>query len=434
VRSIAWVAVALVLLAGCAGSPPISYDGHGPDLRGQSIEVAGLWSGSEQDDFQQVIDEFERETGATVRYTADGDNLPTVLQTRIAGRNPPNIAFLAQPGSIERFVQEGALKPLAPQVEAAVAAHQLPAWDQFGTVHDIDYAVWFDASDKSVVWYDAATFAAAGVRPPSTWAEFLRVSDDLSDQGVTPMSVGAADGWVLTDWFEQIYLQTAGQADYDLLAAHQIKWTDPTVFTALRTLAQYLGRDGYLAGGRTGALQTDFPTSVVNTFSNAPQAAMVYEGDFVATAIQQSTRAQVGRNARTFPFPRIGAAKPGVQTGGDAAVAFTDDRATNAFMTYLASPTAAAIFARSGGFLTPDKDVPMSDYPNDIARGEERQLVDAGGDIVFDMSDQAPPAFGATKGAGEWKDLEDFLADPGDVRGAMAALEADASRAYGPTR
>ncbi len=36
------------------------------------------------------------------------------------------------------------------------------------------------------------------------------------------------------------------------------------------------------------------------------------------------------------------------------------------------------------------------------------------------MSDQAPAAFGGTKGKGEWKDLQDFLKNPKDVAGTQA--------------
>jgi hypothetical protein len=243
------------------------------------------------------------------------------------------------------------------------------------------------------------------------------------------MSIGAGDGWVLTDWFEQVYLQTAGVADYNKLGAHQIPWTDPSVTKALQMLQQYF-QDRYLAGGRAGALQTDFPTSVVHAFEDTPKAAMVYEGDFVATSIQSSTKSVVGTDAKIFPFPRIDAAAPAVETGGDAAVAFTDDKATMALMKFLATPAAGQVFASTGGFLSPDRSVPLSAYPNDIQQTMERQLLSARDNIVFDMSDQAPPSFGATKGSGEWKDLEDFLADPSDISGTERKLEADAVQDY----
>lgn len=419
-------------LAGCGsgtgsgGATPSSTQ----DLKGQTIQVAGIWSGDEQKDFQQVLAVFEQETGATVQYTSDGDNLPTVLQTKVAGKNAPNIALLGQPGSIAQFAKEGALKPLPADVQAAVTAHQAPAWSKFTTVNGKPYGVYFDASDKSVVWYNAKSFDAVGAQPPKTWDEFTTLSGQLADAGITPMSVGAADGWVLTDWFEQVYLQTAGLADYTKLSAHQIPWTDPSVTKALQVLQSYFKQDRLVYGGRTGALQTDFPTSVVNTFQDKPKAAMVYEGDFVATSIQSSTNAKVGTDAKIFPFPQIGSSAAGVETGGDAAVAFTDDKATMALLKFLASPEAGAVFTKSGGFLSPNKDIPLTDYPNDITRTMEQQLLKAGDDIVFDMSDQAPPTFGATKGSGEWKDLQDFLANPDDIAGAQQKLEADAAKDY----
>ncbi len=419
-----------VTACGSGGGTGSSTTGSTQDLKGQTIQVAGVWSGDEQKDFQQVLQVFEQQTGATVQYTSDGDNLPTVLQTKVAGRNPPNVAFLAQPGSIAQFAKEGALKPLPADVQAAMSAHQSPAWSKFATVDGKPYGVYFDASDKSVVWYNTKQFDSVGAQPPKTWDQFTTLSGELADAGVTPMSVGAADGWVLTDWFEQVYLQTAGPDDYNKLSAHQIPWTDPSVTKALQVLGTYFKQDRLIAGGRTGALQTDFPTSVVNAFEAKPKAAMVYEGDFVATSIQSSTKAQVGTDAKIFPFPRIGSSSAGVETGGDAAVAFTDDKATMELMKFLASPDAGSVFAKTGGFLSPNKDVPLSDYPNDITRTMEQQLLRAGNDVVFDMSDQAPPAFGATKGSGEWKDLQDFLANPDDIAGAQQKLEADAVRDY----
>jgi maltose-binding protein MalE len=430
--AVAAAGVIALTVAGCGSSSPSSSSPStsGQDLKGQTIQVAGVWSGDEQHDFEQVLRLFEQQTGAKVQYTSDGDNLPTVLQTKVAGRNPPDIAFLAQPGSIAQFAKEGALKPLPSDVQQAVSAHQAAAWSKFATVDGKPYGVYFDASDKSVVWYNTKAFDSVGAQPPKTWADFVTLSGQLADAGVTPMSIGAGDGWVLTDWFEQIYLQTAGVANYNKLGAHQIKWTDPTVTKALQLLQAYYKQDRLIAGGHSGALQTDFPTSVVNAFEATPKAAMVYEGDFVATAIQSSTKSKVGTDAKIFPFPQVGSSSGGVETGGDAAVAFTDDKATMALMKFLAGPAAGSVFAKTGGFLSPNKDVPLSDYPNDITRSMEQQLQGAGDNIVFDMSDQAPPTFGATKGSGEWKDLQDFLANPADISGAQQKLEADAVKDY----
>lgn len=413
-------------MMGCGtGSGPAKPSGP---LAGQTIEIEGVWSGDEQKAFEKVLDLFQQQTGATVHYTSEGDNLPTVLQTKVQGKNPPNVALLAQPGAIAQFAKEGALKPLPDDVQQEVKQHQSPVWGSFGTVAGKPYGVYFAAADKSVVWYNAKAFASVGASEPKTWPEFLAVSNALADSGTAAMSIGGADGWVLTDWFEQVYLQTAGLDNYNKLGKHQIPWTDPTVTTALKTLSEYFNQDRLIAGGRSGALQTDFSTSVANTFGDKPKAGMVYEADFVSTAIQSSTKAMVGADAKVFRFPQLGSATPGVESAGDAAVAFTDDKATAALLKFLATPEAGSVFTKSGGFLTPNKDIPLTDYGNDVIRGMEQQLLGAGDNIVFDMSDQEPAAFGGTKGQGEWKDLEDFLANPADIAGTQQKLEADAAK------
>ncbi len=132
-----------------------------------------------------------------------------------------------------------------------------------------------------------------------------------------------------------------------------------------------------------------------------------------------------------FPFPAVGA-NPPVVSGGDAAVILKDSKAAQALVTFLASSDAATIQAKLGGYLSPpNKNVPNSAYPNEVQRKIAQALIASGDNFRFDMSDQAPQAFGGTPGKGEWKDLQDFLKNPGDVAGTQAKLEKDAAAAYG---
>lgn len=416
-----------VCVSGC-GEESAPGGGASGSLSGQEVEVAGVWSGDEQEAFEAVLAQFAQDTGARVTYTSSGDDLPTVLQTKVDGQAPPDVAILPQPGLIAQFAKAGAAKPLAAGVVAEVDAHYARIWKTLGTVDATPYAIFFKAANKSTVWYNDALFAEAAVEPPTTVEEFETVAATLSDNGIPPMSVGGADGWVLTDWFENVYLRTAGPDMYDKLSRHEVPWTDPSVRDALTVLREML-TEQTVAGGATGALQTDFPTSVSQVFADPPKAAMVYEGDFVAGVISASTDAEPGVDAKVFPFPSIDG-RSGVVTGGDAAVAFADDEATTELMKYLASPEAAAVWAKRGGFLSANKDIPVDSYPDELTREIADQIVKAGDEVRFDMSDLAPAAFGATKGAGSWKHLQDFLADPSDIDAVMAALEADANKAW----
>jgi alpha-glucoside transport system substrate-binding protein len=440
------LATALALaVSGCGGDddtssgdtkPSRTSDGGGstvqlPKLNGESLEVAAVWTGGEQKNFKKVLAEFEKRTGAKVTFVPAQDPIINFLGSKVAGGQPPDVALLPQPGAIKQAVDKGWAKPLGAEATKELAKNYSQGWQDIGKVDGKQYGAYYKAANKSLIWYNAKVFENAGASEPKTWQDLLSTAQTVYDSGVTPFSVGGADGWTLTDWFENVYLSQAGPEKYDQLAQHKIKWTDPSVKQALTTLAQIWGKKDYVAGGAKGALGTAFPESVTQTFTGGdqPKAGMVYEGDFAQVNIGE-TKARIGTDAKVFPFPAVGDTAP-VVSGGDAAVILDDSKAAQALVTFLASPDAATIQAKLGGYLSPNKNVPDSAYPNAVQRKIAKSLVAAGDDFRFDMSDQAPQAFGGTPGKGEWKELQDFLTNPKDVAGAQAKLEAAAAKAYG---
>ncbi|ALV35379.1 ABC transporter substrate-binding protein [Streptomyces sp. CdTB01] len=438
----ALLATALTLaLAGCGGGSDNKSGGGGgsesssglklPKLDGQTLEVAAVWTGAEQANFMKVMDEFKKRTGAKINFVPTGNNTSTFLGTKIQGGKPPDVAFLPQVGVLHQFADKGWLKPLGADAKAQLTKNFSKGWVDLGAWKGTQYGVYAKAANKSLVWYNTAAFDAAGLKDtPKTWKDFLTTAQTLSDAGSPAVSIGGADGWTLTDWFENVYLSQAGPDKYDQLAAHKIKWTDPSVKQALTTLAQLWGKNDLIAGGTKGALNTEFPKSVTQTFSGSTPAGMVFEGDFVAANINGDTKAKLGTDAKVFPFPAVGSQAP-VVSGGDVAVALKSGTGAQALLTFLASTDAAEIWAAQGGILSPNKEMDMSKYKDAITKQIAGQLLAAGDNFRFDMSDQAPAAFGGTAGTGEWKDLQDFLRNPKDVAGAQQKLEADAAKAYG---
>ncbi|MFD5870381.1 ABC transporter substrate-binding protein [Streptomyces sp. NPDC060322] len=401
-----------------------------PKLDGEKISVAAVWTGPEQANFTKVLDEFEKRTGATVTFVPAQDPIVNFLGTKIAGGQPPDVAMIPQVGAIQQAVAKKWAKPVGNEARAQLGQNYAQVWQDLGAVDGTQYGVYFKAANKSLIWYNAQAFENAGASEPKTWKDFLATAETVSASGVTPVSVGGADGWTLTDWFENVYLSQAGPEKYDQLAKHEIKWTDPSVKDALTTLAELFGKPSLISGGADGALQTEFPASVTQTFTGGdqPKGAMVFEGDFVSINIAQ-TKAKIGTDAKVFPFPAVGAESP-VVTGGDAAVALKDTKGAQALLTWLASEDSAKIWAEAGGFISPNKSLDTAAYPNDVQRTMAEALIDAGDDVRFDMSDQAPQSFGGTPGKGEWKTLQDFLKNPKDIAGTQAKLESDAAKAY----
>ncbi|MFI5963725.1 ABC transporter substrate-binding protein [Streptomyces asoensis] len=417
----------------CGGGGPVSAGGGDQALSGQTVSVAGVWSGAEQKNFQKVLDAFTEKTGAKTQFVSTGDNVSTVVGSKIEGGNAPDVVMVPQVGVLQQFAAQGWLQPLSPATRKSVTANYAPVWKNYGSVKGTLYGLYFKAAHKSTVWYSPDALDQAGVKPPKTYDDLLEAGRAVSDSGLAAFSVAGQDGWTLTDWFENVYLSQAGPEKYDALAAHELKWTDQSVVDALTTLGRLFQDKQLLAGGQKEALNTDFPGSVEKVFGPKPQAGMVYEGDFVAGVAKDQFGRKIGEDANFFPFPPVGGGAAPVVSGGDAAVVLKDGKnakAGMALLEYLATPQAAAVWAEAGGFLSPNKKLDPAAYGDDVTRTTAESLTAAGDSVRFDMSDQAPAAFGGTKGAGEWKVLQDFLRDPSDPKATAAQLETAAAKAY----
>lgn len=424
----AGLAAAALLLSGCSGSGggEKPSESSGGDLAGKTLSVAAAWSGAEQENFQAVLAEFSKRTGAKVNYESFGDNGPTYLQGKIEGGAPPSVAIVGQPALLQSLAKDGSIKPLSDSVQQAVEKNYSQSWIDLGSVDGKLYGVWFKAANKSTVWYNADIYDEAGAQPPTDWDDFLKQLGIVSDSGYAGISIGADVGWPLTDWFENVYLRTAGPEKYDQLTNHEIPWTDDSVKEALKVLGTLFG-DSKLV--QKGGAQRDFPTSVTEVFGKNPKAGTVFEGDFVAGNIAADGNSKVGENALFYDFPAVNGSGPSVVGGGDVAVQFSDDEATTALMEFLASPDAAEVWVPKGGLTSPNKAVDTSLYPDAISKQIAEALTGAEA-FRFDMSDLTPSAFGGTKGQGFWQEMINFYEHPDDVNGTAKRLEAAAKAAY----
>lgn len=421
------VAGLALVAAGCGGGDDDGAATGSEDVSG-SIAIQAIWAGTEQESFQAVIDGF---TGlypnCSVSYTSGGDNNAQLLSTAVEGGNPPDIAAVGQPGLMKDFADKGALQSLE-DIRQDVVDNFGDSVAELGSVDGTLYGVLFKAANKSTVWYNVAALDDAGVSPPETWDDLMAGASTIKDSGLPAYSIGGADGWTLTDLFENIYIRTAGAETYDQLATHEIPWTDQSVKDALAQMADIVGDTDNIAGGTDGALQTDFPTSVSNVFSDSPKAAMVIEGDFVPGVVETTLEPETGYNV--FTFPSIDDSESAVVGGGDLFVEFEQSPCADAFMEYLTTADAAEIWASRGGFSSPNKNLDTSVYPDEITRATAGAIGEA--DVFrFDLSDLQPSAFGGTVGQGLFKLFQDFLANPDDIDGITQQMEDEAAKAYG---
>lgn len=416
-RRLSSLVLAAVVLAGSCSSA--GGGGGGQSLQGQQVEVTVPWAGADQERFRAVVDRFEARTGATVKVTFTRDTA-TELNARLDRGDAPDVALLPRVGLLGALASRGALQPLPPAVAELVDRNYAPVWRELGTANGKLYGVWFKILNKSTLWFNQGALDRAGVQPPATWEELQAAATTLAAAGLAPFSLGAADSGTVGDWFENVYLRTAGTNDYIDLARHHLAWDDPSVIEALGILAQVF-RPEWLAGGREGAAQTDFATSVAAVLGEPPRAGFVLEAN----------PAEPPAGAGLVAFPAIGGSPPSVVVAGDAAVLLTDTEGGRALVEFLATPEAAEVWAALGGFTSPNKSVDPVVYTGKVEQRAAAALVDA--QVVrWDMSDLQPPAFGDDPDRGLLPLFREYLADPAAAADVATRMERVASGIFEP--
>lgn len=414
-----------VVLALVVGGLTASAIGAKPTKRhAGSVEVLSLWGGSEQAAFLKVAKQFTTNTGIDVKYTSVRNFIPDI-RTRLAAGDPPDVAIVPRPGYLATLAHENVLKPVTGLglSSSYLKSRYTSAWLGFGKVGGTQYGVPAKANSKSVVWYKPQSFKQYKFKIPKTWSQLVSITKKYKQKGKTPWSIGDGPNqsqWVLTDWFENIYVRQAGPAKYQALFTGKLPFTDKSVSKALKTMLQIVNNN-YVLGGVQGILGTSFVDGIGNVFGTNSKAEMYMEGGFVGgIATQQvNTSLKPGVNINFFPWPTVVPKYDSpVIVGADYAVAFKTGSDITKFMKYISSPAAGKIWVSTGAVESVNKLVAGSAYPTVLTRKEGAQLSHA--KIVrFDGSDQMPGAFGDTWGFA----LQDVIQNPGNISSILSKFQ-----------
>lgn len=193
------LAAALTLgLVGCVPpteSPDATGGGDGDAAAGTALTC---WGWREDEAWVGLMEQYnatEPEVKVEYRgYRADEYN--SVLQTGLSGNSGPDLMMLRSYGGMETVVAGGGIAP----VEDGVP--ELADFDEVGLAgaRSVDdgkvYGIPFATVTGHVI-YNAGLFAEHGLNEPQTWDEFIELNDALTEQGISPLAVGALDSWAL---------------------------------------------------------------------------------------------------------------------------------------------------------------------------------------------------------------------------------------------
>jgi alpha-glucoside transport system substrate-binding protein len=422
------VSGASALLAACGGS---STSTSGTPSTVTSIDVLTVWSGNELANFQLQNTAFKQKTGITVNVESTRD-LPTVLNTRVRGNNPPDVTGAPGTSQFHTLASQGKIVALDSFINMSqIRQNYAQTWIDYGSYNGHLYCVLPKANSKGTVWYNPKQFQASGYTTPTDWNGLIALSDKIASSGKYPWSMGvasgASSGWPAADWIDQIYMSLYGPDMVDKWIAHQIPWTDASVKNAFQMFGQIVKGNHYINGAPQSILATAFQDASYLPYDSPPKAYLYYLGDFTLGFITaQFPSLKPGTDFNFFPFPTINTQFAGAITGGaDRMFAMKDNNGTRQYMEFMASAEAQSIWVKQGGASSVNKAIDPSIYPNDVQRNAAKQLTQA---TSFRASpdDQMPTAMENAF----WKGTLAYIADPGSLNSILSTLESTATQVY----
>ena len=275
------------------------------------------------------------------------EQLFTVLRTGLAGSLPPDVVQYEGYQQTRDFAAAGQLKDLtdlwtANQDKFLLADSAKDACTYQGKIYCIPYTF----ATGSQIYYNADLLAKQGIEPPKTYDEFLAAAAKLKSAGVTPISIGAKDGWPAEHWWMLFLVQRCGVETVQKAESKDgAKFTDPCFVQAARDLAS-LADQGYFA---KGAASDDYGTAL--SVYRAGKSAFFQTGSWLASGLQsEPTTFKTG----ILPFPRMADDQhPGDIVGAITHVFGIPTGAKNpdgarAFLEYLMTDPATTAWAQSG--------------------------------------------------------------------------------------
>ncbi|QOC90626.1 ABC transporter substrate-binding protein [Micromonospora craniellae] len=393
--------------AGSAECAPYEkYQGHD----GRKVTIYSSIRDIEDDRLNESWKQFEDCTGIDISHEGSGE-FEAQLPVRVDGGNAPDLAFIPQPGLIQRFAERDQIKAASADTKAMAEENYPAEWLTYSTVNGTFYGAPLGSNVKSFVWYSPKMFQEKGWTVPNTWEEMIKLSDTIADSGTKPwcagIESGEATGWPATDWIEDLMLRTQTPEVYDQWTKHEIPFNDPRVAEALDRAGTILKNDKYVNGGFGGVRSiatTSFQEAGVPI--TAGKCALHRQASFYANQWPQGTRVAEDGDVFAFYFPAIDPArgKP-VLGGGEFVTAFSDRPEVQAVQTYLASGEHANSRAKIGDWVSANNKLDLANVANPIDKLSVELLQDDSSVFRFDGSDLMPAAVGNGtfwKGMVEW--------------------------------
>jgi raffinose/stachyose/melibiose transport system substrate-binding protein len=238
---------------GQAGAEPVGTVTVWPTFADEVQEK--WWRANIEQAFQQANPKVELSVSVKNIETID-----RLVQTALSARRGPDVVPTPGPSYAASYVESGGLAPLDDYAARYRWADKLLPWAfDSGKLNGKLYSL-PTSYESMVAFYNPATFAAKGWKPPTNLEETEALLAEAKGQGMMPVAAGNAEWKAATEWHVTVFLNHGAGPDnvYKALSG-ELRWTDPVFVDAMTRLNNWF-QQGWMGGGTQRYFTNRFDT------------------------------------------------------------------------------------------------------------------------------------------------------------------------------
>ncbi|WP_026572852.1 ABC transporter substrate-binding protein [Bacillus sp. UNC438CL73TsuS30] len=316
------VVLVVTLIVGCQ-SPTASNNANNSGKQDESnsakaekgktldLYIPNYFNDVEKQQWADVVNKFkELNPGINVNI-ATGDvqvesgKLPTLLQS---GVNPPDAILMnAGPGRVSVLSDVNLIQPLNKMYERndwkdklRPFAYNLISGEK--NIYELPHMI-----DAIGIFYNKDIFQKNGLEVPKTKDEFLKTLQKLKDTGISPITVGARNGYAIGWLFGVMLESVAGTEKVENLLYGNGKWNDPEIVKVAEMMNDWV-KKGYIAKESVTQTQADSKFRFLGK-----KAAMEAEGTYLITDLAAQS---LQKSVNMFMMPSFIDGKTAKPVGG----------------------------------------------------------------------------------------------------------------------
>lgn len=206
------VSMILLFLVGCKAEEVDEKDSSSGKVKIEFFH----YKSEAKDTFDKLIAKFEKENPNIDVVNVNPPDAETVLKTRVAKRDIPDIVAIGANSTFAELSKAGVFVDVtnAPELDSIQPAYI----DMLRDVTGLEkvYAIPYAANADGII-YNKTIFNELGLTVPKTWDELIDVAEKVKAAGKTPFYFTFKDAWTTLPAYNALAANTQGENFFDQL-------------------------------------------------------------------------------------------------------------------------------------------------------------------------------------------------------------------------